>query len=98
LRSDHDQEFFQRFEASLVENGHVTIRTMRLTPIGTLVAAILLAAMLWLAAPAVIGRALRPWEVSVAAAMVLAILQWLRVRRLRREREQTESLRDSALW
>lgn len=69
-------------------------RTMRFTPIAALVVAVLL----WLAAPAAIGRALKPWEAVVSAAVVLALLEWLRVRRLRREREQTESLRDSALW
>ena len=73
-------------------------RTMRLTPIATLVVAVLLGALLWLAAPVTIGRALKPWETLVSAIVLLALLEWLRVRRLRREREQTESLRDSALW
>ena len=84
--------------AAHVQNGLVTFRTMRLTPIATFVVAVLLGALLWLAAPAAIGRALKPWEALVSAAVLLALLEWLRVRRLRREREQTESMRDSALW
>ena len=84
--------------AAHVQNGLVTFRTMRLTPIATFVVAVLLGALLWLAAPAAIGRALKPWEARVSAAVLLALLEWLRVRRLRREREQTESMRDSALW
>ncbi len=98
LRPYHDESFPGRFVASHVENGLVTIRTMRLTPIATLVVAVLLGALLWLAAPAAIGRALKPWEALVCAVVLLALLEWLRVRSLRREREQTESLRDSALW
>ena len=98
LRSGHDQSFPQRFDGSHVENGLVTFRTIRLTPIGTFAVAVLLGALLWLAAPTAIGRALRPWEAFVSAAVLLALLEWLRGRRLRREREQTESLRDSALW
>jgi uncharacterized membrane protein len=77
-----------------VQNGLVIVRTKRFTPIAALIVAVLL----WLAAPAAIGRALKPWEAVVSAAVVLALLEWLRVRRLRREREQTESMRDSALW
>lgn len=73
-------------------------RTMRLTPVAALVVAFLFGVLLWLAAPTAIGRALKPWEALVSAVVLLALLEWLRVRRIRREREQTESLRDSALW
>jgi len=76
----------------------VTIRTLLLTPIGTFVLAILLGALLWALAPALIGRSFRLWEAFVAAAAILVLLEWWRRRWLWREREQTESLRDSALW
>jgi uncharacterized membrane protein YdbT with pleckstrin-like domain len=71
---------------------------MRLTPFTSLVFALLLGALLWVAAPIGIGRALRLWEMFVLAAIVLVLLEWWRGRRLRREREQVESMRDSALW
>ena len=71
---------------------------MRLTPITSLVFALLLAALLWVAAPIAIDRALRPWEAVVVAVVILALLEWWRGRRLRREREQVESMRNSALW
>jgi Flp pilus assembly protein TadB len=71
---------------------------MRLTPITTLVVAILLGALLWLAAPVALGRALRPWEACVATAVILLLLEWWRGRRRRQEHEQIESMRDSALW
>jgi len=60
--------------------------------------ALLLGALLWFAAPIGIGRALRPWEALVVAVVILALLEWRRERRLRREREQVESMRNSALW
>jgi membrane protein implicated in regulation of membrane protease activity len=81
-----------------VENGRVNFQTMRLTLIANLVAAVLLGVLLWVAVPAAIGRPLRLWEALVLAAGALALLVLWRGRRLRREREQTESLRDSALW
>lgn len=71
---------------------------MRLTLIVNLIAAVLLGALLWVAAPAVTGRPLRLWEVLVVAAAALALLELWRWHRQRREREQNESLRDSALW
>jgi hypothetical protein len=40
---------------------------MRLTPIASLVFALLLGALLWVAAPLAIDRALRPWEAFVVA-------------------------------
>lgn len=76
----------------------MSFRTMRLTPIATLVVAVLLGALLWVAVPVAIGRPLRLWEAVVVSAAILALLEWWRRRWLRREREQTESLRDSALW
>ena len=81
-----------------MENGSVNFQTIRLTLIGNLVAAVLLGALLWLAVPVVIGRPLGLWEALVVAAAALVLLELLRWLRLRREREQTESLRDSALW
>jgi membrane protein implicated in regulation of membrane protease activity len=81
-----------------VENGPVNFQNMRLTLIVNLVAAILLGALLWVAAPAVAGRPLRLWEVFMVAAAALALLELWRGHRQRREREQNESLRDSALW
>lgn len=98
LRSNHDQSFPQRFDAFLMENELVTIRTKYLTPIGNLVVAVLLGALLWVAVPVVIGRPLWLWEAFVTAAAILALMEWWRGRRIRREHEQTESLRDSALW
>ena len=72
---------------------------MRLTPIASLVFALLLGALLWVAAPIAIDRvALRPWEAFVVAVVILALLEWWRGRRIRREREQVESMRNSALW
>jgi len=71
---------------------------MRHTPFTSLFVALLLGALLWLAAPIAAGRALRLWEALVAALVILALLEWWRGRRLRRERKQVESMRDSALW
>lgn len=73
-------------------------RTLYLTPIATLLVSVLLGALLWLAAPVALGRLLRPWEALVVAAAIWALLEWLRERRLRRERRQIDGLRDSALW
>jgi hypothetical protein len=81
-----------------VENGCVIFQTIRLTPIVNLVAAVLLGALLWVAVPAAMDRPLRLWEALVVAAATFAFLEWWRGRRLRREREHAESLRDSALW
>jgi membrane protein implicated in regulation of membrane protease activity len=71
---------------------------MRLTPIASLVFALLLGALLWAAAPIAMDRALKPWEAFVVAVVILALLEWWRGRRLRRKREQVESMRNSALW
>jgi hypothetical protein len=98
LHSGHGQSFPQQFAASHVENGLVTIRTLLFTPIGTFVLAVLLGALLWALAPAFMGRSFRLWEALVVAVAILVLLEWWRRRRLWREREQTESLRDSALW
>ncbi len=98
LCSDHDQSFPERFDTSRVENRLVSFRAIHLTPVATAAAAGLLSALLWLAAPVAIGRLLRPWEALLVAAAILALLEWWRGRRLRRQREQIESLRDSALW
>jgi len=98
LRSDHDQSFPERFDAARVENRLVSFRTIHLTPIATAALAVLLATLLWLSAPVAIGRMLRPWEALLVAAGILALLEWWRGRRLRRQREQIESMRDSALW
>lgn len=76
----------------------MSVRTMRITPLATLVTAGLLGASLWLAAPIAIGRALTLWEAFVATAVILVLLEWWRGRRLRRARAQAENLRDSALW
>jgi hypothetical protein len=98
LRSDHDQSFPERFDLERVENRRVSFRSIHLTPVATAAVAALLAALLWLSAPAAIGRMLRPSEALLAAAGILALLEWWRGRRLRRQREQIESMRDSALW
>ena len=71
---------------------------MYLTPMGNFVVAVLLGALLWVVIPVVTGHPLRLWEVLVAAAAILALLEWWRARQIRREHEQTENLRDSALW
>lgn len=52
----------------------------------------------WIAGPPAIGRSLRVWELAVIAALALGLLQWQRLRRLRRDRQALESIRDSALW
>lgn len=81
-----------------MENGLVSFRTTPLTLIAMLAVAVLLGALLLVAVPVVMGRPLRLWEGFVVSAAILAVLEWWRGRRLRREREQIESLRDSALW
>lgn len=52
----------------------------------------------WLAGPSAIGRSLKAWELALVAAVALGLLQWRRERRLRRQRQELESIRDSALW
>ena len=76
----------------------MNIRTLRLTPIGTFILAVLLGALLWAVAPATLERPLRIWEAVVVAVAIFALLEWGRRQWLWRVREQTESLRDSALW
>lgn len=98
LRSGHDQSFPQQFDAFRVENRRVIIRTMRLTPIIILLLAVSLGVLLWAVAPAVMGRPLMLWEALLLIAAIMVLLAWWRRRRLWREREQLESLRDSALW
>ena len=98
LRSGHDQSFPQQFDASRVENERVAIRNLLLTPVGTFVLAVLLGALLWALAPVAVGRPLSLWETFVATLAIVLLLEWWRRRRLWREREQLESLRDSALW
>lgn len=98
LHSCHGQSFPQRPDADHVENGPVSSRIIRLTLIATLVAAILLGAVIWLAAPVITGRTLNLWEACAVSAVILATFAWWRRRRLRRQREQIETLRDSALW
>lgn len=78
--------------------GQVLSRTMRITPVATLFIAASLGAVIWLGAPVAIGRALKPLEALIIAAVVLVLLAWWRGRRIRRKRAQTESMRDSALW
>lgn len=72
-------------------------RTIRVTLIATLVLA-MLGAVLWLAVSALAGRPLNIWEACAVSAAVLAVFEWWRGRRLRRQRQRIESLRDSALW
>lgn len=98
LRSDRDQSFPQEIGAFRVENMFVAIRTLLLTPLGTFVLAVLLGAWLWVVAPVLIGRPLSLWEAFVGTLAIVLLLEWWRRRRLWREREQLESLRDSALW
>ncbi len=71
---------------------------MRLSPILTLVASLLVAGLLWLVAPVMVGRPLKPWELLGVAIIAFAVLVWWRGRRLRHERRELESMRDSALW
>jgi Flp pilus assembly protein TadB len=52
----------------------------------------------WFLAPSALGRSLRVWELALIAAVVLGLLEWQRQRRLRRYRQELESIRDSALW
>lgn len=92
------RSFPDPFAAFACRKWLVYSRTMRITPLASFVLALLMAALLWLAAPSAIGRALRFWEAITVAAAVLALLEGWRGRRLRRAREQTESVRHSALW
>ncbi|MDB5750085.1 MAG: hypothetical protein JWP65_506 [Ramlibacter sp.] len=70
-----------------------------MSPYVVLLAPFLASALLWLAAPGLFARLLDQWLVVVA----LVALAWLlftawRRRQSRRQREQAEGLRDSALW
>jgi hypothetical protein len=52
----------------------------------------------WFSAPFALGRKLGAVEALVVAGASFAALAWWRARRFRLERQQTESMRDSALW
>jgi Flp pilus assembly protein TadB len=60
--------------------------------------ALVVTLLAWLVGPPAIGRSLKIWELAVIAAVALGLLQWQRQRRLRRDRQALESIRDSALW
>jgi Flp pilus assembly protein TadB len=64
----------------------------------SLAACLFLIALAWLAGPSLLGRAFRAWELLALAAVVLAVLAWRHRRARRRERQDLERLRDSALW
>jgi hypothetical protein len=82
----------------LVQNGFVLLRSLRLTPLTTVAGSALLALVLWGLAPMLVGREFHLRELLLVAAVVVPLLEWRRRRALKREREQIESLRDSALW
>lgn len=65
-----------------------------LGPLGSL----LIAALLWFAAPFVIERKLEPWELAGSATLAYVLIELWRRRRARQQRQQIEQLRDSALW
>lgn len=66
--------------------------------ISTVIFALALGVVLWVAASAITGSSLNIWEVCVVLAAVVAVLGWWRRRLARLRREQIDSLRDSALW
>ncbi|WP_143762921.1 hypothetical protein [Ramlibacter tataouinensis] len=63
-----------------------------------LIAVLVLPALLWLAAFVTLGRHLKVWEGAAIVVACPVLLAWLRGRQLRRERQELESMRDSALW
>jgi Flp pilus assembly protein TadB len=62
------------------------------------VASLLVTCALWLLAPFILGRNIRSLELVLLAVVTLALFAFWRIRRLRTERMETESMRDSALW
>lgn len=66
--------------------------------ISALLVSTALAAIFWFAAPLALGRELEAWEWALFAAALIGPWAWWRRRRIRREREYLENLRDSALW
>jgi hypothetical protein len=62
------------------------------------VAALLVTCALWLLAPFLLGRRFRPLELVLLVVVSAALFAIWRVRRLRMERMEAESMRDSALW
>jgi hypothetical protein len=69
-------------------------RNRYFVPLGVLVST----ALAWLCARYLFGRTLNPLEVLLIALVALAVFAWWRARRLRIERQEEESMRDSALW
>jgi membrane protein implicated in regulation of membrane protease activity len=67
-------------------------------PLYILLAPFVGAVVLWFAAPFLFARDLDLWELGVSAAFISGLLALWRKRLSRRRREQSESLRDSALW
>ncbi|MFL6691545.1 MAG: hypothetical protein ACJ8GO_01155 [Ramlibacter sp.] len=71
---------------------------MFLSQLVVLLGSVAVTVLAWFLAPSAMGRSLRVWELALIAAVVLGLLQWQRHRRLRRYRQEIESIRDSALW
>ena len=71
---------------------------MLLSQLVVLLGSLAVTVLAWFLATSAVGRSLRIWELALIAAVVLGLLQWQRLRRLRRYRQELESIRDSALW
>jgi membrane protein implicated in regulation of membrane protease activity len=67
-------------------------------PLYILLAPFLGAVLLWFTAPFIFARDLDAWDCGVSAAVVSGLLALWHKRQSRRRQEQSESLRDSALW
>ena len=80
--------------AGLCRMGSPMYRSRAFVP----VASLLVTCALWLLAPFILGRSFRPLELVLLAAVSVALFAIWRVRRLRTERMEAESMRDSALW
>lgn len=81
-----------------MQNDLVPMRSLHLTPLATVVSSAVLALVLWGLAPVLVGREFHLRELLLLAALLVPLLEWRRRRALRRERQEIESLRDSALW
>jgi hypothetical protein len=67
-------------------------------PLYVLLAALLGSGLLWFTAPLLFSRDLELWELGVSAALASGLLWLWHRRQSRRQREQVQKLRDSALW
>jgi uncharacterized protein YjiS (DUF1127 family) len=92
------QSFPELFDAFPVENERVHIRTILLTPFASAALSLMVAALMWLLPPIVIGRPFSGWQILATVIITMILLESWRWRQKRETRQQLERLRDSALW